>query len=244
MDESTRAEAAEPGFAARRLLRAARVGALATQSGGFPFAGLVTPATDGALSVLLLLSDLSEHTKQLRRDPRCALLVAGRAADANPQTTPRVTIVGSAAVADEAGSRARFLAVHPYAALYAGFGDFHLWRIVAEEALLVTGFASAHRLRPERLLPSAAAVAAVAEAAPGIMAHCNAEHADTMALLAARPAAWRMVGVDVDGCDLAGEAAEAARRVAWPQPVADADGVRRALILLARAARSAQGFQE
>ncbi len=123
----------DPGWTARRLLRAARVGTLATQSGGYPFAGLVTPATTPELSVLLLLSDLSEHTKQLRRDPRCALLVAGPAAEGNPQTTPRVTVSGSAAIADEAGLRARFLAVHPYAGLYAGFGDFYLWRIAPEE---------------------------------------------------------------------------------------------------------------
>ncbi len=186
MAESAHGATPDPVLVARKLLRAARVGTLATQSGGFPFAGLVTPATEGDLSVLLLLSDLSEHTKQLRRDPRCALLVAGAAAEANPQTTPRVTVAGTAAIADAAALRARFLAIHPYAALYAGFGDFHLWRIVPEEALLVAGFAQAHRLRPERLLPAPAAVTAVAASAPEIMAHCNADHAETLAPLAGR----------------------------------------------------------
>ena len=233
----TGAEADDPALVARSLLRAARAGTLATQSNGFPFAGLVTPATEGDGSVLLLLSDLSEHTKQLRRDPRCALLVAGAAADANPQTTPRVTVSGSAVIADAPEKRARFLAIHPYAALYAGFGDFHLWRIAPEEALLVAGFAQAHRLPASRLLPPANAVAALAAAASGIMAHVNADHADTLALLAGEAGAWRMVGVDVDGCDLAGAAEAPALRIDWPGPVADADGVRRALILLARAAR-------
>jgi putative heme iron utilization protein len=227
----------DPVFTARTLLRAGRVATLATQSGGYPFAGLVTPATAGDLSVLLLLSDLSEHTKQLRRDPRCAVLVAGPAPAGNPQTTPRVTAAGSAVITDEPVLRERFLAVHPYAALYAGFGDFHLWRIVPEEALLVAGFAQAHKLPAARLLPDPAAVAALDAAAPGIMAHCNVDHADTMAELAGQPGAWRMVGVDCDGCDLAGEAEAPALRLAWPQPVADADGVRRALILLARAGR-------
>ena len=48
-------------------------------------------AADGA--VLLLLSGLSAHTRQLRDDPRCAVLVSGLPEGVNPQTAPRVTVV-------------------------------------------------------------------------------------------------------------------------------------------------------
>ena len=65
---------------ARRLLRAARVATLGTQTGGQPFTALVTPATAPDLSVLLLLSTLSEHTRHLAAEPRCALMVAGTVA--------------------------------------------------------------------------------------------------------------------------------------------------------------------
>ncbi len=205
---------------------------------GWPFAGLVTPATDGALSVLLLLSDLSEHTKQLRRDSRCAVLVTGEPAGPNPQTTPRVTVSGRAEIVEHDCMRERYLAVHPYAALYAGFGDFRLWRVVPEDAMLVAGFARAHRLPGGELRPPPGAVAAIEAAASGIMAHCNTAHPDTLALLAGRPGTWRMAGVDADGCDLAERDGTTVRRVSWPVPVSDADGVRRALILLAREARS------
>ncbi len=47
--------------------------------------------------------------------------------------------------------------------------------------------------------------------------------------------AWRMVAVDVDGCDLAD--GERVVRIHWSAPVADAGGVRRELVRLARAAR-------
>jgi hypothetical protein len=47
---------------ARRLVRAARAATLATTAQGQPFASLVTPATAADLSVLMLLSSLSEHT--------------------------------------------------------------------------------------------------------------------------------------------------------------------------------------
>ena len=102
---------------ARRLLRGARVGTLATSAtGGQPFASLVTPACAPDLSVLLLLSNLSEHTRHLRADPRCALLVAGPPETANPQTAPRLTVTGEAMRADDPALKARWLALHPYAA--------------------------------------------------------------------------------------------------------------------------------
>src|ERR1700690_2823973 len=135
-------------FEARKLLRAARCGTLATAAdGGQPFASLVTPACAADLSVLLLLSNLSEHTRHLRAEPRCSLLVSGTAEGANPQTAPRVTVTGVAEVADDPVLKARYLAVHPYASLYADFGDFHLWRVTPMAALFVGGFARAGRPR-------------------------------------------------------------------------------------------------
>jgi putative heme iron utilization protein len=223
-----------PAWASRKLLRAARSATLATVLDGQPFASLVTMAAAGDLSVLLLLSDLSEHTRHLRADPRCSLLAVGPAMEANPQTAPRVTVTGLAEVADDPVLKERFLAVHPYAALYADFGDFHVWRVRVMGALFVGGFARAARVRAADLAPDAAAVAAIAAAADGIIGHCNADHADAMALLAGDPAgAWRMVGVDVDGCDLG--CGEQLRRVAWSGPVASSGAVRTELVRLVRA---------
>ena len=74
-----------PGWAARKLLRAARSATLATSLAGQPFASLVTPATAPDLALLLLLSSLSEHTRHLRAEPRCSLLVVGAPAAINPQ---------------------------------------------------------------------------------------------------------------------------------------------------------------
>jgi heme iron utilization protein len=224
-----------PPWAARKLLRAARAGTLASSMQGQPFASLVTPATAPDLSVLLLLSDLSEHTWHLRADPRCSILVCGAATGENPQTAPRVTVTGLAETVADAGLKARYLAVHPYASLYAAFGDFALWRVLPVNGLYVGGFARAARLRAADLTPEPDAVAAIAAAEADIMAHCNADHPDAMAAIARAPGGWRIVGVDVDGCDLA--QGERVVRVAWSAPVSDAGDVRRDLIRLAREAR-------
>ncbi len=221
---------------ARKLLRAARVGTLASSADGQPFACLVTPACAPDLSLLLLLSDLSEHTRHLRADARCSVLVAGVPQDANPQTTPRVTVTGLAEPAADPALKTRYLAVHPYAARYADFADFSLWRIRPLGGLYVGGFARAARLRAADLALEAGAVAAIAAAEARIMSHCNTDHPDALAAIAGAPGAWRMVAVDVDGCDLAD--GERAIRIHWSAPVADPADVRRELVRLAGEARA------
>jgi putative heme iron utilization protein len=226
------------GFEARKLLRAARSGALATVAdGGQPLASLVTHACAPDLSVLLLLSNLSEHTRHLRADPRCSILACGTAEGTNPQTAPRVTVTGIAEVADDdAALKARFLAVHPYAAQYAGFGDFHLWRLRPLGALFVGGFARAVRLRQAELGPDPSAVAAIAAAEAGIIGHCNSDHPDALAAIAGEVGDWRMAAVDADGTDL--EASEHVLRIHWSAPVTDAGGVRSELVRMTREARA------
>lgn len=230
----------------RRLLRGAAGGVLATTAaGGQPFAALVTPAMAPDLSPLLWLSSLSEHSRHLAADPRCALLVTGPAAGPNPQTAPRVSVTGLAERVPEAelpGLKARWLARHPYAAPYADFGDFSLWRIRIGAALFVGGFAMAQRLRAAELLPDPAAVAAVAAAEAGAIAHMNADHADACANIARAlcgeaEGAWRMTAIDVDGCDLSD--GNKISRFWFPEPIFDADGIHRALVQAARAARGA-----
>jgi len=203
--------------------------------GGQPFASLVTPACTSDLSLLLLLSNLSEHTRHLRAEPRCSILVCGPAESANPQTAPRVTVTGIAEIADDPVLKARYLAVHPYASLYADFGDFHLWRVRPLSALLVGGFARATRIRHADLAPNAAAVAALDAAEDAIITHCNNDHPDALSSIAGEPGAWRMVTADVDGMDLALD--EQVRRVHWSAPVTDAGGVRAELVRMAKEAR-------
>jgi heme iron utilization protein len=131
---------------AAELLRAARSGSLATAEAGRPYASLVTPALGPNGSMLLLLSELSLHTRHLRADPRFALLVTGAAVDENPQTMPRLTLRGTAHPIENDAARAAYLKHHPYAEFYAGFADFHFWTLKADEAHYVAGFAAAAAL--------------------------------------------------------------------------------------------------
>ena len=222
------------------LIRTARAGSLATVEAGQPFASLVTPASAGDRTLLMLLSGLSPHTRHLRAERRCAIMVAGAPTDANPQTAPRLSLSGTAVPEPDPAMKQRWIALHPYAAFYAGLGDFQLWRFTAEAGQFVGGFAMARRFVAADLAPDPAAVAAVGAAEAGIIEHCNGDHNDAMDVIAKAHGGvgqgWRMVACDVDGCDLA--LGDDVRRVAWASPVSGPMPIRSELVRLAGAARN------
>ncbi len=230
----------DAGGAARRLIRAARMASLATVEAGVPHIALVTPATAPDLSVLLLLSTLARHTRALAANPACALLFTGEAGeDPNPQTIPRVSLTGRAERCDDAALKARFLAVHPYAGLYAGFGDFALWRVVPEALHYVGGFARAFRLPPRKFALAAGVIDAIAAAEPHLLARLNAQ-AEALARLAGEDGV-RAVALDADGFDLE-LAGPRTRRIAWPAPLSSPEEAEAAFAaLLASEERGARG---
>ena len=151
----------DPAKTARTLIETATrayLGSLAERAAGspgsetFPFVSLVLPGRDGTGQPLLLLSDLSDHAKNLKRDAHASLLYDGTAGLAEPLTGARVTLIGRVVPADGAENRTLYLAGQPSARGYAGFGDFHLYRFEIHEALLVAGFGRIHRLPGADLL--------------------------------------------------------------------------------------------
>ena len=150
---SSAAPAATPARQARAVIRATDRAALATSQEGWPFASLVLAALDHDGTPLLLISDLSEHAKNIKREPRVSLLFDGTQGLDDPLTGPRVTVLGEARVSAEKHLMQRFLARHPAAELYAGFADFHLYRIAVARAHLVAGFGRIHWIAASDLLP-------------------------------------------------------------------------------------------
>jgi putative heme iron utilization protein len=99
----------------------------------------------------------------------------------------------------------------------------------------VGGFARAFRLKPADLASDADSVAAFLAAEPGILTHCNRDHADALAAIAGSEGNWQMVTADVDGFDLA--LGERVIRFAWSAPVKDSGDVRRELVRMAKEGR-------
>lgn len=230
---------------AKRLLREVRTGALATleRGSGIPFASLVTVATDHDGSPLLLLSRLSGHTLNLEADGRASILLCetGRG---DPLAHPRLTVLGRALRVADPHVRARFLARHPKAKLYADFADFSFWRLEVDGAHLNGGFARAMTLTSQELrteIMGAGDLLAVEEDA---LAHLNQDHREALSLYAtmlgrAPKADWRASGLDPEGLDLA--AGDLTARLAFPERIGTAAGLRAVLKRLAEEARAAKG---
>jgi hypothetical protein len=231
-----------PVATAKHLLRTIRAGALATldADGGFPFASLVTVATDLDGSPLLLMSRLAAHTRNLEADARASILLA-QAGKGDPLAHPRLTVTGAVARSDEPRVRARFLARHPKAALYADFADFSFWRMELHAAHLNGGFARAADLTAAEVSTALSGAETLAEAAQSAVEHMNADHREALALYATRlagePSAdWRATGIDPEGIDLA--AGDRSARVAFPDRVEDPGALRAVLKSLAEEARA------
>lgn len=230
---------------AKHLLRSVKAGALATieQPAGHPFASLASLATDYDGSPILLTSNLSAHTRNMKADPRVSLLMA-RGGKGDPLAHPRLTLLGRALQEQDptrrARLKARFLARHPKAALYADFGDFSFWRLEVSRAHLNGGFAKAADFTGAAVLTDIADAHDLIEAESGALTHLNADHAEALALYAeklagARSARWLAIGIDPEGLDLA--AGDLAARIMFPRRVTTAPDLRRVLADLAAAAR-------
>jgi len=137
-------EARSPVEMARALMRDRDRATLCTalaNGDGQPYGSLVAAAPDADGSPLLFLSDLSEHSKNLAREPRAALVFTTAESEADPLDRPRVTVLGRIVRcdSDEAKLR-RYVARHPAAEQYRAFRDFHLYRLEVTRVHLVAGF--------------------------------------------------------------------------------------------------------
>ena len=140
------------------LIRSQRIAALGTLREDGPFVSMVAYAAESDFGGLLLhLSWLATHTKQLLAAPQSSVLIHEHDDEPDdPQTLARITLVGTAtpipaASAAYAAARACYLARLPAAAPLFDFPDFALFRFVPNEARYVGGFARAFTLTIEQL---------------------------------------------------------------------------------------------
>ncbi|MFA6266548.1 MAG: DUF2470 domain-containing protein [Pseudolabrys sp.] len=237
----------DPSAVAKGLLRGIRAGTLATldRNTGHPFASLVNVGTDADGAPVILTSRLSTHTANLEADGRASVLLA-ETGKGDALTHPRLTVLGRFApvareVPDEARLRRRFLAHHPKAQLYAGFGDFAFWRMEMVSAHLNGGFGRAADLTAADVLTDISDAQQLVDAEQGAVAHMNDDHGAALNLYAVKlcgapDGVWRCTGIDPDGIDL--QNGPLSLRLAFPQRVTGAGELRGVLRQLAEQARA------
>src|SRR6478752_366637 len=236
----------------RTLVHGERRGALSTVAAdpaGYPFGSVVSFGLTDDGDPLVFVSLMAEHTQNALRDPRASLLVTEPVPEgADPLASGRVTLLGQLAPIDDDAARdiarARYLEANPAASYYIDFGDFTFLRLTVDHVRYVGGYgrmswvdvADYKRAEPDPL----------AEAAAGIIAHMNEDHADAQVLFCRHFAGLgdtvsaSMSGVDRYGFDMVAVSPEHRRavRLGFPGPCSDGLAVRQAMVALVAEARA------
>src|SRR5581483_11524023 len=234
---------------ARALIQEEQHGVLCTLSqkiSGWPF-GSVTPyaiAQNG--EPILLISEIAEHTRNLRAEPRMSLFIQDSAFLNDTQSGRRITLMGMAApVSDEENDDAkqRYLSRFPNAAQYFQVHDFTLFKILTTYVRYIGGFGEIYWLEPHEVLINSANNLLSSQSA-GICDHMNADHANALILYAKAFAnldvdGARMMDVDPYGFEMIVDQSGVSQtiRIRFPKPVTTTDEVRQATIAMLKQAR-------
>jgi putative heme iron utilization protein len=236
----------------RALLQRERNAALCTISNklaGWPFGSISPYALTGAGEPVILISEIAEHTRNLRADARASLLVQDSNALDDPQAGARVTLMGYAVPVpkpylDDASGR--YLRLFPNSASFFDAHDFSLFQIKVSKVRFIGGFGEIYWLDGGEVLDAAAdsGIDPVAAHSEMICDHMNEDHPDAIRLYAAafagtRAESARMIHADSHGFDLIALAGNAHKhlRIDFPSPVTTTEEVRAVMVEMVRRAR-------
>ncbi|MDO8206513.1 MAG: pyridoxamine 5'-phosphate oxidase family protein [Gallionella sp.] len=192
---------------ARCLLRAHRYGALCTLSkklDGYPFGSITPYLVDHDGSLLIYISALAEHTRNIENDPRVSLITHNQR-DPNIQMQGRVTVAGNAhRLIDQQQPAARYLRHFPEAADLMML-DFAFYRIEPVAIRYIGGVGRIHWVNMEAYLATQAAIFARHEEA--YILEINAHQRDTVHRLlqqvhGVEESDAQVVSLDCDGLDV------------------------------------------
>lgn len=240
---ATRPSAAEE---ARTIAASTNTGTLATLTAdGDPWASLVTYGLDGG-SPVLCVSNLAEHGRNLHGDQRASIAVVAPATESDPLANARITIAGVVrrpTDAEHDSARQAHLDAVPAAKYYVDYSDFTLWVLDVARVRWVGGYGRMDSATAADYL--AASPDPVRSAAAGAIEHLNADHADSLTLMARAlggyPDATAALCTDVDryGLDLrvTCDRGIAYTRIGYATPIDSPDQLRQAAVDLTRRAR-------
>ena len=199
-------------------------------------------ALDPAGRPLFLISNMAMHTQNLKAEPRCSLFFGQANADGDPLGAARATLIGvaeSVPASDLDSVREIYLARHENSRYWVDFSDFSFFRLQPVDLYYVGGFGVMGWVGASDY--ESAAPDPLADAAPGILSHMNADHVDSMILLARSHAGLEateatMTSVDRLGFTLRLTTKEGMKgvRINFPHQVATSMETRRVLVEMVR----------
>lgn len=224
-------------FATRQLIRSSTRGYLATElivkneknsllfgnSKTVPYCTFVMVAFDYDCSPIILLSDLSEHTKNINKNNTVSIMFCEeqtfldyfpkfqREVKLNsvisyedPMSRPRVTVIGNLEKTNQENQKKRFISRHPESKLYSSFADMNIYKLNIKSAHLTGGFAKVKWFDKCELTTDL--IDKFSENEFQILEHMNEHHQESIDLYTKKllkvNGTWQITGIDSEGFDL------------------------------------------
>jgi len=224
------------------LVPVATLSTLSRKHSGFPFGSLMPFALDSAGRPIFLISNMAMHTQNLKTDSRCSLFVTQTSADGDPLGAARATLVGNAEPVPEddlASIRKTYIARHENSQYWVDFADLSFFQLQPVDLYYVGGFGVMGWVEASDY--GKAAPDPLTEAAPGILAHMNADHLAAMILLTKSRAGIEATEATMTSVDRLGftlRLKTKGARINFPREVATTQDTRMVLVEMVRQARA------
>ena len=200
-------------------------------------------AADDLGRPVFFISSMAMHTQNLHQDERASLLITQPDVSGDPLGAARLTLIGAAKVAPAAEVRDLYLGRYENARYWQDYTDFAYYRLQVEGVYFIGGFGVMGWVAAEEYAD--AAPDPLAESAPGIIRHMNADHRDALLLIARRFAGEDAAGASMTAVDrlgfhlwLTSGDQVRGRRVAFPREVGNQEEARAVFVEMVRQARS------
>ncbi|HKX26156.1 MAG TPA: DUF2470 domain-containing protein [Blastocatellia bacterium] len=222
---------------ARRLLNQQSVGVLSTHSvdlEGYPFGSIAPYILNFEGEPILFISDLAQHTRNIKRDPKISLTVFEQGAE-DPQASSRLTWVGDAESIDshDSETRERYLRYFPSAESYFETHDFSFYRIRLRRVRFIGGFGQIYWVEPGVMLVKNP----FRETERRILEHMNQDHRKALfhyceSLKGVKARDVTMIGIDSEGFDMLADRRKL--RIDFDLPINTPEEARATLVRLAK----------
>ncbi len=227
----------EKAVTARQLLNQQSVGVLSTQSvdvEGYPFGSIAPYVLDYDGQPVMLISDIAQHTRNIKRNNKVSLTVFDRYSD-DPQAGGRLTWIGDAELVNTADAeiRQRYLRSFPSAESYFETHDFSFYCIHLRRARFIGGFGQIYWVEADAMLLKNP----FRKAEAGIVKHMNEDHERALrhyckALKGVDVQTVAMAGIDSEGFDLLADGRKL--RIDFDSPITTVEEARATLAKLAK----------
>lgn len=167
---------------ARKLLKSTNYGVMSTISKdveGYPFGSHMPYCLDSNGNLLIYISTLAQHTKNLDANPKCSLTII----EPNPshiQNSARLTYIGNASrVKEEEFEEAyrHYVTYFPNAKRYRETHDFHIYKVEPVKIRYIGGFGKIFWIETDELFPENLFNNTAKEQ---ILTHMNEDHVEFM----------------------------------------------------------------